>query len=82
MQENNLPSNTDMAKNLAKTAKDAFKLWLKDGTLFADNETAKARISICLECEFMNEDNRCTVCGCHLDKKVKLQASYCPKAKW
>lgn len=81
MQEN-LPSKTEMAGNLAKTAKDAFKLWLKEGTLFANDSTAKARISVCLECEFLNQDNRCTVCGCHMETKVKLQAAHCPKAKW
>lgn len=77
------PSNLEMAKNLGMTAKDAFKLWIKKGALFADNETAKARMSACLECEFINEDcDRCTVCGCFLNTKVKIQASACPKYKW
>lgn len=84
MQNNsdNLPTKTEMLKNVIKTAKDAFKQWLSDGSLFSDDKVAKERIAICLDCEHITEDNRCSVCGCHLEAKVKVQISSCPKGKW
>jgi len=77
-----LPSKLEMAKSLAMTAKASFKKLLSEGKLFTDREIAQKRIAVCLDCEFLNEENRCSVCGCHVEAKVRIYASHCPKAKW
>jgi len=44
-------------------------------------EEAKARMSVCKGCPFI-EDHNCGVCGCNLEKKTKWSSESCPKNKW
>lgn len=77
-----LPSKSEMAKNLAKTAKDVLKGVLKDGKIKSDKDLASRRLSICVECDLCTDDMRCKLCGCFLEKKVKLLRAYCQDKKW
>ena len=45
---------------------------------------AKTRLMICLKCEYMNERNRCELCGCFMPAKVRSikPQTKCEKNKW
>ncbi len=50
---------------------------------FADSTIAKDRYSICKQCEVRNKRlNICTICGCIIPLKVKLNKSNCPMDLW
>lgn len=49
----------------------------------ADEETAKKRIEICVECPHLIKITRqCKECGCFVDLKTKLKTQRCPIEKW
>lgn len=40
------------------------------------------RLNRCVECEDLNKDNwTCEICGCYVDKKLKMSTETCPKNK-
>lgn len=47
-------------------------------------ETAKKRISICVEntCGFFKENKTCGSCGCFMPAKVRSPKSKCPENYW
>jgi multimeric flavodoxin WrbA len=77
-----LPSKGEMAKNLAKTAKDVLKGFLSDGKIKSDERLYNKRLRICVDCEFCTDDMRCEICGCFLEKKARLLRANCQKKKW
>jgi hypothetical protein len=41
------------------------------------------RMEICKNCPDVKKDNwTCGICGCYLDKKLKMSTEKCPKGKW
>jgi len=75
-----LPSNTDMAKNIAEASKQAILSGFKKVT----DEEQQRRHAICkTNCEFYrHEDDRCSQCGCFTSFKATLEAWHCPIDKW
>lgn len=56
---------------------------LLDKEKYAEEETAKNRLSICMECpELIQITNQCKKCGCLMNLKTKLKDSVCPLGKW
>jgi hypothetical protein len=77
--ENALPSLWQQTKNLAGSMKEA----AKEGFQKSSEEEIKRRLEICHGCEyFIPESSRCSLCGCAMRLKTKLQSSHCPKDKW
>jgi len=78
-----LPSVLQMAKSLMGTAKDVVGGALSGKGLRVDETTYEHRISLCRGCEFfINETERCSVCGCYMKAKSMFKKAYCPENKW
>ena len=76
---NQLPSTTQMAKNLAKATKDHVRGGLKT----VSEEEIKQRLDICGDCEhYIPHSARCKLCGCFTKFKAKLKSGGCPINKW
>jgi hypothetical protein len=76
---NQLPSTTQMAKNLAKATKDHVKSGLKT----VGEDEIKQRLEICGDCEhYIPHSARCKLCGCFTKFKAKLKSGGCPINKW
>ena len=57
--------------------------FLKGDLKRATKEVAANRQSICDTCEMRSETFKiCTICGCVISAKVKLQKSKCPMDLW
>lgn len=75
--EKQVPSTAKQVGNFAKAAlKHA-----KDGFSNVSFEQYLARLDVCKSCDLRLE-NRCTECGCYVDKKAWWQTEDCPKNKW
>lgn len=77
----NMPSLSQMGKNLLKTASDVAKGVVAGQNVTEDSEIAKERLAICEKCEFYI-NNRCSKCGCYMAVKTHLKAANCPIGKW
>ena len=75
------PSLLQQARNLAKQAWISGTGVLQGKALLASADKAYKRLEICSTCEFFKE-NRCSKCGCFMDKKIHLELSQCPVNKW
>lgn len=76
-----MPGLLQQAGGLAKTGWDAAKGLVQGNGFMASAEVAETRLNICKGCEHYTE-NRCTQCGCWMDKKVQIKVSSCPVGKW
>ena len=79
-----LPGMAKMAWNYAK----AQAAHLLDGSKLASPAEYERRLELCTLCEHRT-DNRCSVCGCYLDRgpdgrhgKAELRTSECPLGIW
>jgi len=45
------------------------------------NEVAKRRLSICVDCVHMKA-GMCSLCGCLLQAKARIEDEICPANKW
>lgn len=52
-----------------------------DGWQNVDEETYKARITVCETCP-LRKKNRCSLCGCFLSEKALWASEDCPEDKW
>lgn len=66
----------NILQNLANTAVD-----LVQGG-FADSDTAKARLAVCMECPDLRNGTHCKLCGCYMEAKTKVALAQCPAGKW
>jgi hypothetical protein len=58
-------------------------LQLLDKSYYADEDAAKQRYAICLECpELISVTKQCKKCGCFMVAKTKLKTASCPMSKW
>lgn len=59
---------------------------VKNHLIKGKTSLSKSRMSICLDCEHLVNDNvfgkRCGECGCILKYKTKSEDSSCPVDKW
>jgi hypothetical protein len=76
-----MPSITDMGKNLVQTAVDSVKSVIQGEGFSITEDQASVRLSICEGCEFY-VNTRCTKCGCYMAVKTHLKAATCPVGKW
>lgn len=76
-----MPSITDMGKNLVQTAVDSVKSVIQGEGFSITEDQAATRLSICEGCEFY-VNTRCTKCGCYMAVKTHLKAATCPVGKW
>jgi len=78
-----LPSFTDMARNLLDSAKDVVSGMVHGEGLLVTEEIYTTRMNICNSCEFFRvDDKRCSKCGCFMEAKTRLKKTYCPIHKW
>ena len=69
--------------NLTEAMADSLKLAVTKGTILTSDEKANTRIQICSRCPCLAKDSsRCSLCGCFMTVKVRLEASKCPASKW
>ena len=62
---------------------DVFKDIVTGKLKFASRKLAKERYTECTTCEVRDKTlNICTICGCFLPAKTKLEKSTCPMGKW
>jgi hypothetical protein len=55
----------------------------KSDTVWADENKAEERYSICKACpELVKLTKQCKKCGCIMSKKTKLELAVCPLGKW
>ncbi len=68
---------------LTGTAVDVFNEYKKKGEILADDKKSNLRMELCGKCKsFDKEAGRCTLCGCFMKVKVRLEATSCPIGKW
>ena len=78
-----MPSMMTMANELGKSIVAVGKDLINNKNVFAIEEIINKRLNICKSCEFFNnENNRCSICGCYMTAKTKLNSSNCPKGLW
>jgi len=57
--------------------------FINPDTEYADEATAKERMDMCLECEYLIDlTKQCRKCGCFMNLKTKLAYAECPIGKW
>lgn len=61
-----------------------FRIWRVTRKFKTTKEISDYRISICDKCTELKSNRTCGICGCFMDKKVKLINVSCPAkpAKW
>lgn len=79
--EKELPSVLEMAKNLMSDGSKIIDNALKGNATLVSEEERVRRWSICQGCENLLND-RCTQCGCFMKVKVAFKTSNCPIEKW
>jgi recombinational DNA repair protein RecR len=76
------PPVAEMAVNLARAAADEAKAMFS-GALAVPYESVASRMETCRACEhFIREQNRCALCGCFAELKVRMRSQHCPVGKW
>jgi len=76
------PGAVDRVTSAASKVSEIFNGW--KNVVFQNEHVekiAKARVSICGDCEF-NVRSRCSKCGCPLIAKTRSMQSHCPLKKW
>lgn len=60
------------------------KPWdLINGSPRSQEELAEYRLEICRACpNFRPKSHRCSLCGCFMQLKTKLEHAKCPVGKW
>ena len=74
------PKINNLVKEVKKQAK-AIVNFEETKPILSSKEEVKDRLSICNACEHYS-DNKCSLCGCFLSFKIKLENSNCPIGKW
>lgn len=79
------PSVFGQAKNLLKLTYDTMMSKINDPSepIISDGELRDQRVNICHSCEYFSAPHdRCKLCGCAIELKVKLRSARCPDQKW
>jgi hypothetical protein len=67
--------------NFAKAAGRVAAKLAKMQSVLVDETTKNKRLSICQQCEYL-ENLQCTECECLVRAKAMLSTESCPKNKW
>lgn len=81
LDEKELPSALEMAKNLLSDGTKIIGNALKGNDTLVSEQERVDRWSICQGCEYLLKD-RCSQCGCFMKVKVAFKTSKCPIDKW
>tara|TARA_R100000742_G_C4270986_1_gene89787 strand:- start:23 stop:379 length:357 start_codon:yes stop_codon:yes gene_type:complete len=82
-EELELPSKSEMAKNVAKSLVKTIKSVASGDGVSTDDENRSKRLKACLSCSwYIKERQRCAKCGCVVPLKVYLANETCPIGKW
>lgn len=81
MDEQDMPTAIEMAKNLLRDGGNIIGNALKGNSTLVSDEVRDQRWNTCLSCPFL-QNNRCTQCGCFMKVKVAFHTSKCPESKW
>lgn len=72
-----------MLFDLGNTGSDVVKNYIQNGEILSGDEKIDFRINVCYNCKCLDkETSRCSLCGCFMKVKVKLDAAKCPIGKW
>jgi hypothetical protein len=82
MENQNLPPLLEQITNLAVAGRDTVLGFLKSGKIRASSQMHKERMEICLACDKLTDDFRCSQCGCFIKVKSALLTQDCPLRKW
>jgi hypothetical protein len=77
-----LPPLLEQVTNLALAGRDVVLGFLKSGKIKASSEMMKDRMEVCLACDKLTDDFRCSQCGCFIKAKAGLLTQDCPLRKW
>tara|TARA_Y100000310_G_scaffold319167_1_gene374112 strand:+ start:733 stop:1131 length:399 start_codon:yes stop_codon:yes gene_type:complete len=90
--EKKLPSNFQMARNLAIDSWRSLKAFIRGRRVLTTPENAQQRWDFCKNCKHLlydeanpdtgKKDGRCTECGCFMNIKVHFENSECPIGRW
>jgi Family of unknown function (DUF6171) len=80
--QSNLPPLLNQIANLAIAGRDTVLEFLKSGKVKASSQMHKDRMEICLACDKLTDDFRCSQCGCYIRAKSQLLSQDCPLRKW
>jgi hypothetical protein len=90
--ERELPSTSQMIRNIAVDHWRSLKSWIKGGQVIASQDEAGRRWEICKQCPELlydetnpdtgKRDGRCPLCGCFMNVKVHYAIAECPLGKW
>ncbi len=80
--QNKFPTKLEQITNLAVAGKDVVLGFLKSGKIKASSQMEKERIEICLTCDRLTDEFKCSECGCFMKVKAKLLTQNCPLRKW
>ena len=90
--EQQLPSASQIVRNIATDHWKSLKAWVKGSQVIAPQEIAEKRWEICKQCPHLlydetnpdtgKIDGRCTHCGCFMNVKVHYAVAECPIDKW
>lgn len=80
--QNDLPPFLEQITNLATAGRDIVLGFLKSGKIKASSQMHKDRMEVCLACDKLTDDFRCSQCGCFIKAKSQLLTQDCPLRKW
>ena len=73
----------EVVKEASKTAFNVAEHAVRTASFFATDEKKNERINICKACsEYILEKDKCSKCGCAMQRKASLEAAKCPINKW
>lgn len=64
-----------------ETLIDVTKAYMKGDRIIDKSEIPSLKLKVCKDCPQFNQ-GRCKLCGCFMDKKVKIAQSKCPNGYW
>ena len=56
--------------------------WARSGFKLSSEQHSQARFEICKACPELVNNKQCNLCGCFMQKKVKIESASCPLKKW
>lgn len=77
-----LPPKREQVSNLVLSVANILSNAIRSGKILADKDVVSKRIEICKNCRHLTDTNRCTVCGCFVNKKAGIKVEKCPLNLW
>ena len=78
-----MPSSTNVIVGFFKSIVGIFFKSLKNRSVFTSIYEKRRRMAICRACSSFDAScEKCTECGCPMQRKIKFKYSECPRGKW